>query len=188
MKKIVSIVVLTLCFTVFLTSCSDDDDKGSVVVNTDTISRVFEIESSFRFDSQLGWVINGELRPAIINGDHLLIYRLSGKTGSGKDVWQLIPRTFYVDLNNDGIAESEFSYDYDFSIEDFNIYAGGSYDLTLTPELINKQVFRIVIIPGSSSGNAFSSKMPIDYKDYNAVIKYYHINDDKVIKLQPKLK
>lgn len=187
MKKILSILVIALWFNLVFTGCSDDDD-GNVVVNTDTISKVFEIESSFRFDNNLGWVINGELRPAIINGDHLLIYRLSTVTGSGKDVWQLIPRTFYLDLDNDGISESEFSYDYDFSIEDFNIYAGGNYDLTLTPDLINKQVFRIVIIPGSNTGNAFSGKMPMDYKEYNEVIKYYHIDDSKVIKLQPIVK
>lgn len=188
MKKIFSIVVIALCFNLVLTSCSDDDDNGNVVVNTDTISKVFEIESSFRFDNKLGWVINGELRPALIKGDHLLIYRLSEVTGSNQDVWQLIPRTFYLDLDNDGITESEFSYDYDFSIEDFNIYAGGNYDLALTPNLIDKQVFRIVIIPGSSSGNAFNSKSSIDYHDYNAVINYYHINDDKVKKLQPIIK
>jgi len=57
---------------------------------------------------------------------------------------------------------------------------------TNTPEILTNQTFRIVIIPGdyatySTSG---TKTTPVDYHDYNAVIKYYHIDDSKVEELK----
>lgn len=85
-------------------------------------------------------------------------------------VWQLIPRTLYL-------QQGELDYDFDFSKEDFTIYAGGTYDLSLTPGYLTNQTFRIVIVPGY-----FSNRManPVDYSDYNAVIKAFNINDKNV--------
>jgi isocitrate/isopropylmalate dehydrogenase len=37
------------------------------------------------------------------------------------------------------------------SVEDFTIYAGGTDDLSATPQYIDNQTFRIVIVPGSFS-------------------------------------
>jgi hypothetical protein len=47
----------------------------------------------------------------------------------------------------------------------------------LTPEYINNQTFRIVIIPGFLSNKGTKS---VDTSDYNAVINYYGINDKKI--------
>lgn len=69
-------------------------------------------------------------------------------------------------------------YDFDFSKQDFTIYAGGTYNLALTPQYINNQTFRIVIIPGYFSGR--SSAGSVDLSNYNEVIKHYGINDNNI--------
>jgi hypothetical protein len=43
------------------------------------------------------------------------------------------PRTLFL-------TEGELDYDFDFS-EDFTIYAGGTYDLSATPQYIDNQTF-----------------------------------------------
>ena len=73
-------------------------------------------------------------------------------------------------------------YDFDFSKEDFTIYAGGTYDLSLTPSYITNQTFRIVIVPGYFS-NKMSNKN-FDYSNYNAVVKAFNIDENKIIKMQ----
>jgi hypothetical protein len=103
----------------------------------------------------------------------ILIYRKSGTTSNNSNVWQSIPRTLYL-------PQGELDYDFDFSREDFTIYAGGTYDLTFTPSYITNQTFRIVIVPGYFSKGSSS----IDFSDYNAVIKAYNIDDSKVTVLK----
>ncbi|NHM06976.1 hypothetical protein G4D82_07060 [Flavobacterium sp. CYK-4] len=104
--------------------------------------------------------------------DSVLIYRLSGTINSQTPIWQPIPRTVYLDNGN------EFDYDYDFSRVDFSIYAGGNYNIALSPELLYDQTFRVVVIPGqfANKGNANA----IDLSDYEAVIKAYHIDESKI--------
>jgi len=147
-----------------------DGEKG----DPGFVSEVFELQNiNFSFNSTDGYNIYQTLNPTIKDSDVLLIYRLTGTINSNTPIWQQIPRTVYT-------SQGDFDYDFDFSRQDFTIYAGGSYNLSLTPEFINNQTFRIVIIPGS-----FSDKSSIkpDYSDYNAVIKKYNIDDSNVKKL-----
>ena len=81
-------------------------------------------------------------------------------------IWQQIPRTVFT-------TQGELDYDFDFSQEDFTIYAGGNYDLELTPEYLDNQTFRIVIVPGSFSKS-------IDTNNYSAVMKALNVNEDQV--------
>jgi hypothetical protein len=84
----------------------------------------------------------------------------------------LIPRTLFL---TGAFAGEELDYDFDFSAVDFTIYAGGTYDLSETPQFIQNQTFRIVIIPGY-----FSKNTDLDLNDYNSVIKAFGIDDSKV--------
>jgi hypothetical protein len=172
--------VLSLGFA--FTGCSNDDDND---VDRNTVAEVFQIRGSFDFDRDLGWFIQGVLDPRIRESDNLLIYRLSGINETGKDVWQQIPRTYYLnaDMDGDGYID-ELDYYFDFSVEDFMIYAGGTYDLKYTPDLIRNQTFRIVIIPGEFY--ATRQKDSVDYSDYEAVIKYYNIDDSKIKVIERK--
>jgi hypothetical protein len=69
----------------------------------------------------------------IFASDVILIYRMSGTIDSNTPIWQLILRTLFL-------TEGELDYDFDFS-EDFTIYAGGTYDLSATPQYIDNQTF-----------------------------------------------
>lgn len=134
-------------------------------------SEVFELKNiNFGYTVNDGYTIYQTLNPQINSADGILIYRLSGTIDPTTPTWQLIPRTLYLD-------QGELDYDYDFSKEDFTIYAGGNYDLSLTNSYLQSQTFRIVIIPGYFSGKG---KKTVDKTDYNAVIKAYDINDSNV--------
>ena len=101
----------------------------------------------------------------------VLIYRLIGRTSTNAPIWQLIPRTLYLSSGD------ELDYDYDFSREDFTIYAEGTYNLAETPEFIFNQTFRIVIIPGYFSNRGTQQ---VDFNDYYAVIQAYGINPNNI--------
>lgn len=168
MRKIVTMLVL-IGITV-LSSC--EGPQGPAGQNGYSAeSEVFELKNiNFGYNDVDGYNISQVLNPQINSSDNILIYRLSGTIDSSTPIWQLIPRTLYLN-------QGELDYDYDFSREDFKIYAGGTFDLALTSQYIQNQTFRIVIIPGYFSGK---SKKTIDKNDYNAVIKAYHIDDSHV--------
>ena len=129
-------------------------------------SEVFELRNvNFDFNDIDGFNIYRTLTPQILLSDNILIYRMSDLIDSNTPVWQLIPRTLFL-------TEGELDYDFDFSKEDFKIYAGGTFDLNTTPQFITNQTFRIVIIPGY-----LSNRKVIDKSNYNAVIQAYGIND-----------
>lgn len=120
-------------------------------------AEVFELRNiNFGFSSQLGYSIYQELSPPILNSDVILIYRMAGTIDSSTPIWQQIPRTLFLN-------QGELDYDFDFSRVDFTIYADGTYDLETTPQYLDNQTFRIVIIPGYFSGR-------MDYSDYNQVM------------------
>ena len=170
MKKIT--LVLAFIGMIGLTSCVREEVVVEDAYDQDTISEVFELRNvDFSYDSNNGeYYIYRNLNPAIYASDVVLIYRLTGTINSSTPIWQLIPRT--LDL-----APGELDYDFDFSKQDFTIYAGGTYDLSLTPNYIYNQTFRIVIIPGYFSDR---NSQQIDFNDYNAVAKAYKIDESKV--------
>lgn len=141
----------------------------------DTIAEVFELQNvNFQLDQNNDYTIFQNLNPVILDSDNILIYRMSGTINAQTPIWQLIPRTLFLD-------EGELDYDYDFSRVDFTIYAGGTYNLALTPQFIQNQTFRIVILPGY-----FSKGSTLDVNDYNAVVNYYNIDDSSVKVLNKK--
>lgn len=143
-------------------SCNNDDDFDS-----DTIAEVFELRNvNFSFSAADGYTIFRPLSPRIFDSDVILIYRLSGTIDGKTPIWQQIPRTLFLN-------EGELDYDFDFSKEDFTIYAGGTYNLALTPQYINNQTFRIVIVPG------YFAKTLKD-TDYFSVMKALNLNESKV--------
>ena len=138
-------------------------------------SEVFELQNvNFQLNQNNEYTIFQQLNPVIFDSDNILIYRMAGTINPQTPIWQLIPRTLFLD-------EGELDYDFDFSAVDFTIYAGGTYNLALTPQFIQNQTFRIVIIPGY-----FSKGTSIDYNDYDAVIKAFNINDSNITVLNKK--
>lgn len=169
MKKIT--VLFAVIGMIMLNSCQVNESTPAPIADNDTIAEVFELKGvNFNLDNNGKFIIYRQLSPQIFASDNLLIYRLAGTINPTTPIWQLIPRTLYL-------PQGELDYDYDFSKQDFTIYAGGNFNLQLAPSYLNNQTFRIVIIPG-----AFSNKMQstADFSDYKAVIAKYGINERKI--------
>lgn len=170
MKKFLPI--LTLAFvSFFIYSCDNNDNDQVQVTDNDTYSGVFEITRSFQLNSSTQqYFINQSLSQyGMLDSDVALVYRLKGLSGTNK-IWEQIPKTIYLNNNE------ELDYDFDFTKNDIQIYLSGTYNVTTTPEFYSNQTFRIVLVPAGFLKGAGS----VDFNDYNAVIKYYNIDDSKV--------
>ncbi len=160
MKKIITLLAVVGMFS--LQGCTVEDS-----VDNDTIAEVFEIKNiNFVNDPADGYIIYQKFTPTIFASDVVLIYRLSGTINSTTPIWQLIPRTLFL-------TQGELDYDFDFSQEDFTIYAGGTYNLASTPQYLNNQTFRIVIVPGSFSTS-------IDKNNFSAVMTALKVNESHI--------
>lgn len=172
MKKILTLFAVV--GLIALSSCEGPEGIPGPQGPEGPVAEVFELKNvNFSYNAADGYNIYQKLTPVIFDSDVILIYRLSGTINPTTPIWQQIPRTLYT-------AKGELDYDFDFSKSDFTIYAGGNYDLALTPEFLNSQTFRIVIVPGDFSNKSVNKP---DYSDYNAVIKKYNIDDSNVKKL-----
>lgn len=173
MKRIV--LFLAVIGLTTLSSCDGDTGPQGPQGVSGIESEVFELQNiNFQLNQNNEYTIFQNLNPVILDSDNILIYRMSGTINSQTPIWQLIPRTLFLD-------EGELDYDFDFSRVDFTIYAGGTYNLALTPQFIQNQTFRIVIIPGY-----FSKGNNVDLNNYDAVIDYFNINDSNIKVLNAK--
>ncbi len=167
MKKFLPILMIAFV-GLFVMSCGNRDE----VINnpdSDTYSVVIDIKNQNFELKNNQYVISKKFLNTLYDSDVVLIYRQAG-TDAGAPVWQLIPRTLYL-------TQGELDYDFDFTKYDVKIYANGTYNLATTPQYINNQTFRVVIVPASFK-NA-----NINYEDYDSVIKHFNIDDSKVTNL-----
>lgn len=159
MKKIITLLAVVGMFS--LQGCTTTTD-------TDTIAEVFEVTTSFNSTNNYSKIV--ALNPPIYTSDVVLVYRLAG-VYQGQDVWKLLPETHYF---NDGTMD--FGYDYDFTINDVNIFMVGNDLLTVTDQYRLNQVLRIVIVPGSFAAS-------INKNNYAAVISALNINENQIQKI-----
>jgi len=174
MKKI--FILFAAVGLVAFSSCTGDEGPQGPEGIPGPTNEVFEIfNEDFGYNADDGFNISGDFNPAITDASTVLIYRLIGTINADTPIWQLIPRTVYLTNNR------ELDYDFDFSRVDFKIYARGNYDLETTPEYIDDQTFRVVIVPGTFTDKSVNKP---DYSDYYAVIKKYNIDDSNVKRLK----
>jgi len=125
----------------------------------------FEQGNNFRF--------RYDLNPEIFPGDMVLVYRLVA-VEDGVKVWSSLPESAF---DNNGVFD--FSYNFEFSKYDVDVFMLGNDLGTVLPDFRLNQTFRIVIIPGD--GNTVTAKKAsVNFKDYNEVIKKYNIDDSNV--------
>ncbi|RZJ30587.1 MAG: hypothetical protein EOO48_04585 [Flavobacterium sp.] len=172
MRKVL-LLFAAIGITTFVGCTGPEGPQGPAGSNIN--AEVFELRNvNFTLDNNNEYTIYRTLDPVIFDSDNILIYRMTGTIDSNTPVWQSIPRTLFLD-------QGELDYDYDFSLEDFKIYAGGTYNLATTPDYLNNQTFRIVILPGYFSNK---NKAAADINDYNAVAKAYGITEGDVQEIQ----
>ncbi|MFY1045062.1 hypothetical protein [Chryseobacterium sp. GP-SGM7] len=169
--------IIMLAFVSFFTySCDNNNDDDVQYVDNDTYSGVVEITRSFQYNSsaQQHFINQSLTSYGMLDSDMVLVYRLKAIVG-GNDVWEQIPKT----INE--VSGRRIDYDFDFTKNDVQIYVSGNFNVATAPEYYSNQTFRIVLVPAGFLNKGASA--PVDYSDYNAVIKYYNIDDSKVTKL-----
>ena len=107
-------------------------------------------------------------------GDVVLAYRATG-VANGGTVWTQIPESHYYDNGT-----LFFTYKFNFSPKDFELYLDGFNLNTVPTDLRTNQKFRIVIVPGTNPKISNKSVNKEDYSNYSAVIAKYNINDSNV--------
>jgi hypothetical protein len=167
MRKFLPILMLAMV-SLFIFSCKDDDE------DFDTYSQVRDVTGTFTSANNYA-ILQGI---NIESTDVVLVYRYLG------DSWQQIPKMMYLPNSTGMPTGREFQYNFVFdtqnvqiSIDDENFSLATGLNSTEANQYLNAQRFRIVLVPASSSktGNA------VDTSDYNAVIKYYNLNDSNVV-------
>lgn len=173
MRKIT--LILALFGMISLTSCTVEetyvvDDNGYNNNDSDTISEVWEY-TNVDLHSGNGYSAFLDFPHSTYTSDMILVYRLADY-GSAGDVWKLLPETYYF---NDGTVD--FGYSNNATIYDAQVNLFG-YDLPgLNDAYKFDQIFRVVVIPGYY-GNKLAE--PIDFSDYNAIIKQYNIKESDI--------
>lgn len=174
MKKFLPLLLL-LVSSVFIFSCKDDnDDIQQVQVD---YPAVYDLKNvTLGYNDNDGWNYSKGFERSMLSQDIVLIYLQTDATTTGSPVWTPLPAKFNPLLNGN---VQEVYYDFDFTMNDFKIYARGSFDLSLMAStFLNNKTFRVVLVPavyGKNSNNADLSKMT-----YEEVIAKYKINDSKV--------
>lgn len=162
MKNFYTLLV-ALSFLLFQ-SCTIEDNTE--YIDNDTISEAFEITTSFNTANGFSKLVS--LNPAIFNSDVVLVYRLSGVTTQGNDIWKLLPEMYFY---NDGTLD--FGYKFDFTKNDVRIFMFGNELETVVSDYKTNQVFRIVIVPAYFSNT-------IDIANIDNVLSALKINKAEI--------
>lgn len=166
MRKI--FLLLALAGTTAFTGCTVDDEPDVINNNYYLEAEVFEL-SNVDFDASADYKVLYDLGTPILPADMILVYRLKG-VFEGADVWELIPRTYYFD------NDQELDYDYNFTRNDIEFYLDFTNDLDLNsiPEFTQNQIFRVVIVPG------FDNTGRIDFSNYDVIAKQFNIEETNI--------
>lgn len=177
MKKILLFLFLG---AVGLTTYSCDNNDDTQTVDYDTIAQMKDITGTF--SSTGNYTISQGL--GIPSTYVVLVYRLAAG-----NVWQQIPKSMYLPDVAGKPTNRVFDYNFLFNAQNVEIRIDDqNFNLPsdLTPgeinSYLNSQTFRIVLVPASTTGvgGAKSKKAEVDYSDYNAVVKYYNLDETKV--------
>ncbi|MCS3530896.1 hypothetical protein [Chryseobacterium sp. JUb7] len=161
MKKFFPILLLAFV-SLFIFSCKDDDQ------DYDTYSQSRDVTGSFNNSNNYGFTV-----PITISStDVVLVYRRDLNNGNA---WQLLPKTYFLSGNR------QLDYNFLFSTQTVEIYTEANFDQSTMSgaeanQYLNNQTFRVVLVPASAAKGTST----VDTSDYNAVIKYYNIDESKI--------
>ncbi len=163
MKKLLTLTLLA-AFGFTAVSC---DDRNDDVVATDTYSKMRDISGSL--NSANSYTISQGID--IAQTDVVLVYRDINSNTNLTAVWQLLPKTEFLS------GGRELDYNFLFDTQNIEIYSEANFDQSLmtsaeAAQYLTNQRFRIVLVPASATKTA-----PVNYEDYQSVIKYYNIPD-----------
>jgi len=171
MKKIITLLAI-IGITVF--SCCEGPEgipgKDGQDGQDGLIAEVIEV-SNVSFTSSNNFTKTVLFNPPIFGSDMVLVYRLSG-VFEGKDVWKLLPETYYAPLS----GTLDFGYDFDFTTNDVDIYMVGNNLGKIVTVKILYQCLRIVLVPA-----VFSSS--INKNNDVEVVKALNVKESQIQKI-----
>lgn len=165
MKKFLPILLLAFV-GLFIFSCKDDD------TDYDTYSQARDATGTFT--SADNFTLSMDIN--IQSTDVVLVYRRSG------NMWVSIPKTYYLNNVSGYPTGRELDYNFDFNTQEVNIRTAANFNQVteMSPseatQYLSNQTFRIVLVPASAGKNVNT----VDKTDYNAVIKYYNIDESRI--------
>lgn len=170
MKKYIPLFLIAFV-SFFMLSCDDNNDVP--YTDSDTLGATYDIVNPV-FTSVGGTNAYRYVRnlPQNLQGGDMILFYVAALNGD--PVWKPMPYTFYPD--GGGVVD----YKGDFSSGDVALYVDADFDLAGTAFINSQRKFRIVIVPADHYGNLkMGNSGAVDFNDYNAVIKYYNIDDSK---------
>ncbi|AZB19496.1 hypothetical protein EG352_17805 [Chryseobacterium indologenes] len=173
MKKILPFMLLAgIGFLSY--SC---DNKDDVVVQQNANFQMKDITGTFTGANNADFTISQGL--GLKSTDGLLVYRNINSNSNNSAIWQQIPKTYFLSTGR------ELDYNFIFNKDNVDITTKANFDQnTMTSAerqtYLTNQTFRIIIVPANTGTSNKSVKSPVDYSDYNAVVKYYNLNDSNV--------
>lgn len=166
MKKIITFLAIAGLFTLQSCTTSGSFEIDPLPVAT---SEVFEVNASFNSTNNYSRLVT--LNPRIYSSDVVLVYRLTGITPQGSDIWKLLPETHYF---ADGTLD--FGFDFDYTTTDVSIFMVGNNLQTVSTDYRLNQVLRIVITPAGFS-------TAIDKNNINAVMSALNVDKSEIKKI-----
>ncbi|HEV7382178.1 MAG TPA: hypothetical protein VGN64_20425 [Dyadobacter sp.] len=175
MKKL--LIPFIFAIGVLFQSCTGPrGPEGPAGVNG-PIGQTFELQG-VNFNSGNDWLVRGEFSSANVrleDSDVVLVYVLWEVEGN-LPVWRLLPQP--IDMPR-GVY-----YNYDFTSLNFILQIdapSNAIKSALSADVTQGQTFRIVALPSNWSSR--KSGPSVDYSDYEAVKKYFNLDDSKIQKL-----
>ena len=170
MKKYFTLLALAIFGGLVMMSCERVVSSPPVQDN-DTYPVMKDVTGTF--SSSNNYALDQGIN--IPSTDVVLVYRNINSNSSASAVWQLLPKTSYLSNNR------ELDYNFIFDTQRVQVRTEANFDqstMTNTEKAtyLNNQTFRIVLVPASRANRAVS---PVNYEDYNAVVKYFNLKEPK---------
>lgn len=111
--------------------------------------------------------------------DVVLVYKKEG------NLWQQIPKTYYLDDVTGLPTARELDYNFKFNSSVVNVETKANFNqgtqMTAqeTAKYLTNQTFRIVLVPADPAKKTAKTS-GVDFSDYNAVVKYYNLDESKI--------
>ncbi|OCA71919.1 hypothetical protein BBH99_13270 [Chryseobacterium contaminans] len=178
MRKILPLILLAGLG--FLTYSCDNSNDDPVVVNPGKDNDTFPImmDATGAFTAANNYTLTADIN--IQATDVVLVYRKEG------NMWQQIPKTYYIDDVTGLPTNRELDYNFKFNSSEVNVETKANFNQGTqmtsaeTAKYLNNQTFRIVLVPADPAKKTAKASNSVDFSDYNAVVKYYNIDESKV--------
>lgn len=177
-KKLIPILLI---FAAIIQSCSGPDGRDGIdgidgKDGLNIVAQTFEVNNvNFTAANNYEYVqtFSSAKLIDVRESDAVFIYILYDVTSNGNPIWRLLPQA--IDMPR-GIAMN-----FDYSPTDFSAFIDASSNAlkaSVSTEWTQNQTLRVVVIP--SDFTARKDVEIVDYKDYEAVKKYYNLDESKI--------